>query len=74
MRIIAYTVVQMQSSVLVVDWQVVAPNGLFAAITSVENTHEWPLRPILFRNSSDYARALVGVNMITKWRQNLILI
>src|SRR6266571_6419236 len=32
MRMVGYTVVQVQSSVLVIGWQVVAPNGLFTAV------------------------------------------
>ena len=40
MRIIAYTVAQMQSSVLVVGWQVVAPNGLLAAIRLKAGTED----------------------------------
>jgi len=32
MRMVTYTVVQVQSGVLVIGWQVVAPDGLFTAI------------------------------------------
>ncbi len=41
MRNIVYTFAQVQSSVLVIDWQGIAPHGLFAAASSPHSV-KWP--------------------------------